>query len=790
VIESAGRMPSDAPTRRSVFAGLTWQAAVALAAVYALMLAHAHLYRTFLSDDALISFRYARRLVQGFGLSWTGTERVEGYTDLLWVLLDAAGGWLRLGYIATALVLDKLGVLMALAAVGISARDDRLSPARLLSGSLLLAASIPMAVWAEGGLEHGFMTGVLAWGLLLLRREMEADDRRASRQRWPWAVGLPFAALTLLRADGVLLSALAVLGCLAVGLRRYGRSAVARVMPVALPSVLAWLGQLAFRRIYYGQWQPNTAAAKLAFNADRLMLGLRYVGHGYAAITVLALLAVAASIWLVVRRQAGPVVLAWTVIAGWSAYQALVGGDIFPGWRQLIFVLVPLASLVADGIEEVIVTAGAARALVAMAAMLAGAAVHLRVQRLDGENIRAAQEVWEQDGFSIGTLLRRAFGAQSPLHAVDAAGALPYWSELPTLDMLGLNDAYIAHHPPPSFGHGGIGHELGDGAYVLGRRPDLISFNNAGGAREPNFLSGRQMLGMPAFHQLYQWMRVQGDVGNRATAEIWVRREDGRLGIRRAPGRIDVPGYLLTGQESEATARLDPTGKLAAQVSWREPGVLPAITVPAGRWRAALTPAVGGLTLAFRCHGRAMQRAGSPGPHAVEVLELDEPASISVALAPPEAAAAPAWVQELHFADAAGAPGTLRCAPPGAPLTVRLSEVESRKPENFAWSHPGNVLIDGAGLRVLVDGARRGGWLEISADNNDIYAVELRRAGHLLWSDRAMPRWNGGGLAVSRLRLPAGTEVQKGDELTITPSGGDGAYSVGHVRIVDDRPPS
>ncbi|HVY41316.1 MAG TPA: hypothetical protein VHM31_25445 [Polyangia bacterium] len=783
-------MPPAAPTRRSVFAGLTWQAAAALAAVYVLMLAHAHVYRTFLSDDALISFRYARRLVQGFGLSWTGNERVEGYSDLLWVLLDAAGGWLRLGYIATALVLDKLGVLMALAAVGISPRDDRLSPARLLSGSLLLAASIPMAVWAEGGLEHGFMTGVLAWGLLLLRRQMEDDRLRFTPRPWPWTLGLPFAALTLLRADGLLLSALAVLGCLAVALRRQGRAAIARLTPVALPSVLAWLGQLVFRRLYYGQWQPNTAAAKLAFNADRLMLGLRYLGHGYAAITVLAVLAVLASIWLVVRGQAGPVVLSWTVVAGWSVYQALVGGDIFPGWRQLIFVLVPLASLVADGVEEVTATAGAAKALVALAAMLGGAALHLRVQRMDGENIRAAQEVWERDGFSIGTLLRRAFGAQSPLHAVDAAGALPYWSELPTLDMLGLNDAYIARHPPPSFGHGGIGHELGDGAYVLGRRPDLISFNNAGGARDPNFLSGRQMLGMPAFHQLYQWMRVQGDVGNRATAEIWVRREDGPLGIRRAPGRIEVPGYLLTGQESEATARLDPAGKLAAQVTWRDPGVLPAITVPAGRWRVTLTPPGGDLTLGFRCHGRTMQRSGLPGPRPAEVLELDEPASISVAVAPPEAAAAPAWVQELAFAEAAGGPGTRRCAPPGAPLTVRLSEVEGRKPENFAWSHPGNVLVDGAGLRVLVDGARAGGWLEISADNNDIYAVELRRGGRLLWSDRAMPRWNGGGLAVSRLRLPAGTAIEKGDELIIHPSGGDGAYSVGHVRILDDRPPS
>jgi arabinofuranosyltransferase len=775
--------PADAPTHRSVFGrrgGPTWLAAAALLVVYAVLLAHAHVYRSFLSDDALISFRYARRLVQGFGLSWTGHERVEGYSDLLWVLLDAAGGWLGFGYITTAVALDKIGVLMSLAAIGISSRRDRLSPVRLLSGSLLLAATIPMAVWADGGLEHGFMTGVLAWGMLLLRRALQAD-----RRPLPWLVGLPFAALTLLRADGALLAALAVAGALATELPRRGRRAPLDLAPVALPSALAFLGQLAFRRIYYGQWQPNTAAAKLAFNADRLRLGLGYLAHGYVALAVLVTLAVAASIWLALRRDGRSVVLAWTLVVGWSAYQAVVGGDIFPGWRQLIFVLVPLALLVAEAAERLVEDRGPASAIAIVVAALGAAALHLHVQRADGENVRAAHEVWEQDGLSIGTSLRRAFGAQRPLHAVDAAGALPYWSDLPTLDMLGLSDAYIAHHPPPGFGHGGIGHELGDGAYVLSRRPDLISFNNAGGARDPSFLSGRQMLAIPEFHRLYQWIRVQGDVGNRATAEIWVRREDGRVGIRRSPGRVDVPGYLLTGQESEATARLDPAGKLAAQLTWREPGVLPAITVPAGRWRVVVTPADASLTVALRCEGRSTVPSAPGGSGSAEVLQLDMAASISVSIAPPQGRATPAWVQEISFVDDQSAVPTRRCAQPGTPLTVRLSDVESPKPENLGWSHPGNLLIGRDGLRVAVDGPRRGRSLEISVDNNDIYDVELARGGRPLWRGRVWPRFNGGGLAITRFHLPDRTEVETGDQLNVTPSGGDGAYSVGHIRVTD-----
>ena len=43
-----------------------------------------------LTDDAFISFRYARNLLEGHGLVFNPGERVEGYTNFLWVLELAA----------------------------------------------------------------------------------------------------------------------------------------------------------------------------------------------------------------------------------------------------------------------------------------------------------------------------------------------------------------------------------------------------------------------------------------------------------------------------------------------------------------------------------------------------------------------------------------------------------------------------------------------------------------------------------------------------------------------------
>jgi hypothetical protein len=54
-----------------------------------------------------------------------------------------------------------------------------------------------------------------------------------------------------------------------------------------------------------------------------------------------------------------------------------------------------------------------------------------------------------------------------------ATGIVPYYSRLPTIDMLGVNDRHIAHLDLPT-GRGPAGHEKEDGGYVLSRRPEII----------------------------------------------------------------------------------------------------------------------------------------------------------------------------------------------------------------------------------------------------------------------------------------------------------------------------
>src|SRR6185369_15701785 len=64
-----------------------------------------------------------------------------------------------------------------------------------------------------------------------------------------------------------------------------------------------------------------------------------------------------------------------------------------------------------------------------------------------------------------------------PTIALSVAGVVPYRTELPTIDLLGLNDRRIAQAPPARY-RSLPGHHKIDPGYVLDeRKPDLIFLN-------------------------------------------------------------------------------------------------------------------------------------------------------------------------------------------------------------------------------------------------------------------------------------------------------------------------
>lgn len=544
----------------------TWIAAAITLPFVLLLWYHARAYLPFISDDALISLRYADRLLDGQGLTWNDGERVEGYSNLLWILLVAAAGFTGADLIAAARALGVACTAALLFAVAAGSLR-RVSYGNMAAGVIALAftaTAAPIVVWSIGGLEQPLYGALLAIATGLT---LDVLDRQRSDRSGRLGLSLTLGLLCLTRPDGALFTAVTSVSLLAA--RRWFWQAA--VIPAGF-----YVAQLAFRRLYYGEWVPNTALVKIAPSADHFRAGWEYLSAGFSALlpfSALAVLSLATALASRERRRRG-IHLSLTV-AGWCAYVVFIGGDIFPAFRHIVPLVVVFAFALADGAAAAALRLQHRRAYLALAAALCLSLVipFAARQKTDKQSRRAMTERWEWDCRELALQLKRAFERQRPLVAVTAAGCLPYWSELPSLDMLGLNDHYLPRHPPAGIGRGMIGHELGDGRYVFDRQPDLIVFNVGS---PPFYRSGEDLQRMPEFHERYAAVPLELPPAG-APALVYANKDSRKagIGIVRGESSVAIPAWLFAAAAARATPgrdgslalRLEP--QQAAQLSFR-----------------------------------------------------------------------------------------------------------------------------------------------------------------------------------------------------------------------------
>ena len=655
-VEPTGRADEPGSTERATSSAPkpavpVWAIAAGAIAVLAL---HAGHHLPFLADDALISLRYSQRLLAGDGLTWTDGPRVEGYSNPTWVLATALLGWLGIDLIAAARILGFVGFATAISAVAWWFRPARRGDAlAATASSLALALTGSFAVWSVGGLEQPLLVGLLA---LATVRLLGLLDQPRPATGSVLVTGTLYGLVALSRPDGVLFVGAAAVSVVLVRRFRSDGWRLALLL-VAVPVALL-LAQLAFRLAYYDDWLPNTAYAKLAATSTRIRSGARYTATGLVPLVGLWLPALAAAVALrrtpAVRRRILALVLS---LAVWTAYVVVVGGDTFPGRRHLAVTALLLAFLAGEWWRWMqhhpqgrVRRAAWPLALASLVVLGLGQLV------LDNDIRRAERERWEWDCKVIADSLREGFEDEQPLFAVTAAGCLPYFSELPALDLLGLTDRYLAHHRPADIGSGALGHELGDGRYALGRRPDLVSFCGPFGSAHGCYDADRSMEDLAGFRTGYRLVPfvAEGADGTTHASLIWVRTASPRIGIRPVADGLVVPGLVF----GRAVAEDEPPpcvveGRCVADgstvVAVRGDDVVAVVPtggqatttvdLPAGRWTidlGASGPAA--ATVRDAATGRLL----SGGTR----LDLDEPTRVEVAV---EAGGRPVELRSVTF---------------------------------------------------------------------------------------------------------------------------------------------
>ena len=329
-------------------------------------------------DDPFIGLRYARHLVDGYGLVFNaGEPAVEGYSAFLWVIVGALGmalGFEPLGFWQVASVAAQVATLWLTFRLGRHPDRGRLTA---LVAPLLLGLHVSFVSYPMTGMETTFFTLVVTWGTLIV-----AVGRHRTRAG-ALGLGLVLLLICLTRFDGVGLAGLLLAWVLLV--ERRVKSFVWALAPL-LAGLVAYNG---WRLAFYGDPLPNTFYAKSHALTAQLAEGvsylLRFATRGGPVVVLLLAPFLLAGKW---RRTTK--LCAW-VIAGHLAYVVVVGGDWMPYYRFVLPVLPLLCVLVQEGFWATIERLRYRDA--ASGAALGGAGVgrprSLRLAPPDGQYLRA-----------------------------------------------------------------------------------------------------------------------------------------------------------------------------------------------------------------------------------------------------------------------------------------------------------------------------------------------------------------------------------------------------------------
>ena len=454
----------------------------------ALILSLAHIrYLWFVCDDAFISFRYAANLAAGLGPVFNPGEKLEGYTNFLWMVLSALV--LKVGGAPENVmpVISAACALATVAAVMFWAPQPANAPAPLKSrrtgplgdtlpwAGFLLAGSAAFAAWATSGLETALFTMLVTLAYLACVRGQVILSG--------FALGL--ASLT--RPEGLLISFLVLtylgLRGAQLGLTRRGVLTGATVWAVFAAGHAVW------RLWYYGQALPNTFAIKTpGFVA--IASGAAYVAE---SVFRLHLYMLAIPVLALITARSGPSTPrtntereAWALLGAivfpYFAYVMTTGGDFMPLFR-FVTPMLPLIALAAGAAIDAL-----ARRLrlknasyVLLGGLLVGAFAVLNLSSSRREQAPWTRGYIESIGLTrqnaanwarVGARLKK-LSLPSDTLAITAAGVIPYVTKLYTIDLLGLTAPDLSRYRRRATTRPGHAYYL-SGAALLERPPQFL----------------------------------------------------------------------------------------------------------------------------------------------------------------------------------------------------------------------------------------------------------------------------------------------------------------------------
>jgi len=425
---------------------------------------HAGYYWPWLEDDAFITYRYAQNLTQGEGLVFNPGERVEGYSNPLWVLLSGLALKAGLAPWHLARATGILGGLLCLLFSWRLALRIRPTAGLATAAAPLILALTPMLPrHAVTGLETVPYAAFLAAALLL-------SGARSGRMVSTLLVAT-LIAVSLLRPEGFVFALLILGWRMAVPPRSSYSRREGLVYLVLMGAFVIW------RWTYYDALFPNTYQAKMTGEFRAIIDGLNYTLdflREFGGVVIVGLYLAN----LLDRTTPRIFWLMTAVIAVQVGIVVFAGGDWMHFYRFFVPLLPVAAAGMAAGLAVLLRFGGKdpegphrrfVPGFILGAVLLVAFTGSYKVERASSRLVMPAvrEGAYLTDGYREAARWIVENTDEDMAVAVSDIGLLGYFTGRRIIDMFGLVDAHIARTP-------GRQHFKNDADYVMSRNPDVV----------------------------------------------------------------------------------------------------------------------------------------------------------------------------------------------------------------------------------------------------------------------------------------------------------------------------
>ncbi len=460
----------------------------------------------FIQDDAYISYRYVQNFVDGNGLVFNIGEKVEGYTNLLWVLVLSVFVLMKFNIENTSQNLSLFfGVVVLFATYYLSAlinvKDDSTNTKKNKSdeqgSAVILFNLIPPVLlvftgsfvfWAISGMESTMFISFCLLGIYFYLKERNSET---VNYKFPLFILLA----TLTRPEGLYFFGLIMIHKFffsakekrAEGVKEFfSRNNIISYSIYIVPVIFYFI----IRYSYYGYLFPNTYYAKTGFSSAYLNSGVQYFTKFLTSYLIYGIVLVAPLYLFKKKENLFEISLFYLLIVSFILYVISIGGDVLKQNRFFLPVLPMIYILFAKFLMEIYykmknsLSSGLSAASMALVVLIICIYYYNTQKEILDNDIQGENGLVNKMKVT-GTWFKNK---QLPLDrhlnlAATTIGAVSYFAgpKVNVIDMLGLTDEEVAHNPKfvKEISELTLGWKERNynADYILSRDPDYIYFS-------------------------------------------------------------------------------------------------------------------------------------------------------------------------------------------------------------------------------------------------------------------------------------------------------------------------